>query len=306
MEEASLTEIVELYRVFFDRALHSIYIHDFDGNFLDANRAALELLGYSKEEIPILNISALLDKDQLPLAFKMIREIERRGSQKSPMEFRVRKKNGEYIWVETAACIISRNERPYAVQGIALDITKRKRMELELRNLSLIDSLTGVYNRRGFFMHAEPQMKIISRTKKSLTLVFVDVDDLKSINDSRGHCEGDKVLVETAKFLKTMFRESDVIARVGGDEFAVLAFDDSGATDAASVLDRLSANVVAHNASEDGIVRLSLSVGAACCWPDFPCTLDKLLTEADRLMYQQKGEKRRYFEENSGSVYSSA
>jgi len=305
MTEASLTEIVERYRLLFDRGLHSIYVHDLEGNFLDANRAALDLLGYTRDEIPCLSISSLVDKDQLPLALKMIKEIKRRGSQKCPMEFRIRKKNGEYIWVETAACIISRNERSYAVQGIALDITKRKRMELELRNLSLIDSLTGVYNRRGFFMHAEQQMKIVSRAKKRMTLMFIDVDNLKSINDSRGHGEGDKVLAEAAKFLSEVFRESDVIARVGGDEFVVLVLENSGIMDASSLLVRLATNIAAHNTSEERIA-LSLSVGMACYQPDHPCSIDELLSQADRLMYRQKREKRRYFEKNSGSVYSSA
>jgi diguanylate cyclase (GGDEF)-like protein len=177
-------------------------------------------------------------------------------------------------------------------------------LELELRKLSLIDSLTGLYNRRGFFTHAEHQMKIVNRTKNRLTLVFADVDDLKSINDTRGHGEGDKVLVETATFLKTVFRESDIIARVGGDEFVVLVLENNSDTDAASGLVRLTENLDAYNASRFSVTPLSISVGAACYQPDQPCSIDELLAQADKLMYKQKGEKRRYIVENGGTVYS--
>ncbi len=301
--EEEMTETVTRYRALYEKALHCIYVHDLDGNFLDANEAALNLLGYTKNEVLSLNIMSLIDKNQLPMVFKTINEIRERGSQKSPRQFKLRKKNGEDVWLETDACLICRNEKPYAIQGIALDITVRKRLEWELRKLSLIDSLTGLYNRRGFFTHAEHQMKIVNRTKNRLTLVFADVDDLKSINDTRGHGEGDNVLVETATFLKTVFRESDIIARVGGDEFVVLALENTG-TDAASGLVRLTANLEAFNSSRNSVEPLSISVGFACYQPDQPCSIDELLAQADRLMYKQKGEKRRYIVENGGTVYS--
>ncbi len=166
--EEEMTETVTRYRALYEKALHCIYVHDLDGNFLDANEAALNLLGYTKNEVLSLNIMSLIDKNQLPIVFKTINEIRERGSQKSPRQFKLRKKNGEDVWLETDACLICRNEKPYAIQGIALDITVRKRLEWELRKLSLIDSLTGLYNRRGFFTHAEHQMKIVNRTKNQV------------------------------------------------------------------------------------------------------------------------------------------
>jgi len=303
--EESMAETVMRYRALYDRALHCVYVHDLDGNVLDVNDAALNLLGYTRNEVLSLNITSLIDKKQLFMAFKTINEIKERGSQKSPRQFMLRKKNGEEIWLETDACLIYRNEKPYAVQGIALDITGRKRLEGELRRLSLIDSLTGLYNRRGFFMHAEHLMKIVSRTKNRLTLVFADVDDLKSVNDSRGHSDGDKLLVETATFLKTVFRESDIIARIGGDEFVVLVLENSDA-DEASGLVRLAANLDAFNASRNSVAPLSISVGAACYQSDQHGSIDELLAQADTLMYKQKGEKRRQIMEIGGTVSSGA
>ncbi len=293
MAEESMVETVTRYRALYERALHCVYVHDLDGRFLDANETTLNLLGYTGDEVRSLNLMSLIDKNQLPLASKTIKEIRERGSQSSPRQFKLRKKNGEHVWLETDACLIYRNEKPYAIQGIALDITGRKQWEQQLRKLSLIDSLTGLYNRRGFFRHAEHQMKIARREKNRLTLVFADVDDLKSINDTWGHGEGDKALVETAAFLKTVFRESDIIARVGGDEFVVLALENGG-RDAASGLVRLSANLEAYNASRNNVAPLSISTGAACYQPEQPCSIDELLARADKLMYKQKGEKRRY------------
>ena len=305
LAEESMAETVTRYRALYERALHCVYVHDLDGNMLDANEASLNLLGCTRNEVLSLNIKSLVDENQLPLMIETIEEIRERGSQKSPRQFKLRKKNGEEVWLETDACLVYRNEKPYAIQGIALDITDRKRLERRLRKLSLMDSLTGLYNRRGFFAHAEHLMKIAGRTKNRLTLVFADVDDLKSINDTWGHGEGDKALVETATFLKTVFRESDIIARVGGDEFVVLALENSG-KDAASGLVRLSTNLSVYNASRNGVAPLSISIGAACYRPDQPCSIDELLAEADILMYKQKGEKRRCIVENGGTVYSEA
>lgn len=305
LAEESTAEAVTRYRALYERALHCLYVHDLDGNILDANDASLNLLGCTRNEVLSLNIKSLVDEDQLPLMTEMIEEIRERGSQKSPRHFKLRRRNGEDVWLETDACLVYRNEKPYAIQGIALDITDRKRLERRLRKLSLMDSLTGLYNRRGFFAHAEQLMKIASRTKNRLTLVFADVDDLKSINDTWGHGEGDKALVETATFLKTVFRESDIIARVGGDEFVVLALENGG-KDAASGLVRLSTNLSAYNASRNSVAPLSISIGAACYLPDQPCSIDELLARADTLMYKQKGEKRRCIVENGGTVYSEA
>ena len=100
---------------------------------------------------------------------------------------------------------------------------ERKQTEKVIRNLSITDDLTNLFNRRGFFTLAEQQLQIASRTGREMVLLFVDLDKLKSINDALGHAEGDQALRETATILKNSFRESDIIARIGGDEFVVLA-----------------------------------------------------------------------------------
>jgi diguanylate cyclase (GGDEF)-like protein len=169
---------------------------------------------------------------------------------------------------------------------------ERHRLLAETRNTSLVDELTGLYNRRGLVTVAGPLCKTANRLKKRLTLLFIDLDNLKWINDTLGHQEGDRALADTAGILRESFRESDVLARLGGDEFAVLAL---GVLPVGSPIlaERLQDKVIAHNAHERRRYHLSLSVGMAHYDPERPCALQELLTRADALMYEQKRDKRR-------------
>jgi diguanylate cyclase (GGDEF)-like protein/PAS domain S-box-containing protein len=176
------------------------------------------------------------------------------------------------------------------VIGFAVDITDLKRVEDEIRARSLVDELTGLYNRRGFVALAEQQLKIANRMKGRLCLLFADLDNLKSTNDGLGHRHGDVLLRDTAGVLRSTFRESDIISRIGGDEFAVLLVnsDDPGSGYFAQ---RLRESVEKRNAQRRDLP-LSLSLGLAEYNGDRPCPLDELLHCADRSMYQQKQAKR--------------
>jgi two-component system cell cycle response regulator len=164
---------------------------------------------------------------------------------------------------------------------------ERQRLQEELRALSLEDSLTGLRNRRGFVTLAAQGLKTAHRTKHGMFLLYLDLDGLKQINDTLGHSGGDAALLETAHLLQETFRESDILARVGGDEFAVLAVE--MAEDRADILTaRLQRELAAHNARANRAYQLSLSVGITRYDPDSPCTIDELLARADGLMYEEK------------------
>ena len=168
---------------------------------------------------------------------------------------------------------------------------ERHQLQMALRAMALVDDLTGLYNRRGFQTLARQHMKMADRMRKRVSHIFVDLDGLKEINDTLGHREGDLALIETADLLKETFRESDIIARIGGDEFVVLALETVGLGQEHWVT-RLQDNLTRRNERPERRYRLSVSMGIAYYDPDFPCPLDDLLDRADALMYEQKRTKR--------------
>ncbi len=123
----------EHFRALFERSLDCVFLTDFEGRFLDANPAALALLGYQQEDISRLTFAALLSADQLPRAMQVTAEIQATGSQKERQEFRLRGKDGREVDVEVRSALIYRAGQPYAIQGIARDITARKQTEAALR-----------------------------------------------------------------------------------------------------------------------------------------------------------------------------
>ncbi len=125
--EEALRESQLRYKALFDRGLLCVYVHDFDGKFIDANDTALNLLGYAREEIPSLNLNSLLSEDQIPKAHETMKELKCYGQQSRLTEYRLKRKDGKHIWVETEATLLYRAGKPYAIQGIARDITERKK-----------------------------------------------------------------------------------------------------------------------------------------------------------------------------------
>ena len=166
---------------------------------------------------------------------------------------------------------------------------KQYMLQAELGNLALSDELTGVYNRRGFLALAERQLKLGHRSGRAILVFFADVDGLKQINDKFGHKEGDLALVRAAQVLEKTFRDSDVIARFGGDEFAVLALEVSGHSES-TIRARLDRNLKELNA-RDSRYTLSISLGAARfdpTSPRSPASIEQLMIRADEAMYEEK------------------
>ncbi|MEI7638924.1 MAG: GGDEF domain-containing protein [Syntrophus sp. (in: bacteria)] len=160
-----------------------------------------------------------------------------------------------------------------------------------LLNLSITDPLTGLHNRRGFLSLAVQQLKLSDRNKRRMQFYFADLDGLKWINDTLGHDEGDKALIEAAAVFKETFRTSDIIARLGGDEYAVLAVDINEANFEIFTA-RLQSLIDTRNNQENRTYRLSISIGCSYYDPEHPCSIDELMASADKLMYEQKQNKK--------------
>jgi diguanylate cyclase (GGDEF)-like protein len=160
-------------------------------------------------------------------------------------------------------------------------------LSAEMEQLALSDELTGLRNRRGFLVLADQALRMARRTQAKCALVFIDLDGLKQVNDSRGHAAGDAMISNAAGVLNHVFRESDVVGRVGGDEFAVFAVLDEG-DGATTVGHRLQAAIDQFNAQAVPTMKLSMSVGIEELPRQSDIPLDELLTRADRAMYEKK------------------
>lgn len=173
------------------------------------------------------------------------------------------------------------------VARAVLSAIERHELQQELRRLALVDELTGLHNRRGFMTLGEAAIRSAHRSGTRLTLLFIDVDNMKLINDGHGHQEGDRALTEVAQVLRENMRESDVIARIGGDEFCALMWGSTPSSNDGPA-GRIRRKMLELNSTGTRPYILSVSVGAHSYDPSQPCTLDALIEEADRVMYREK------------------
>jgi len=177
-------------------------------------------------------------------------------------------------------------KKPFSLNELMIRI-KHVRLQERLRQMSITDELTGLPNRRGFFVLAEQQLRSAQRSGGSLVLLFADLDGFKMINDKLGHQAGDEALCSMADLFRRSYRDSDIIARMGGDEFAILLVNptDHGVE---AAQERLRRNLDQFNARENGAYRLKVSIGTAEFEPAAQRSIDALLRSADERMYAQK------------------
>lgn len=178
---------------------------------------------------------------------------------------------------------------PEYLAGLAIDITHYQERVTELAQMALQDELTSLYNLRGFTLFAEHELKVAARRRTLSAIVYVDLDGLKGVNDSRGHGEGNALLVATAALLRTVFRECDVIGRIGGDEFAIFASDVKG--DPEHLAKRLRAEIPVAGVIPGSPTGLAVSIGVAWRAPGATTPLAELIAHADQAMYRDKARK---------------
>ena len=257
------------------------------GRIIFTNPAAAALLGVASEQElvgrPITDIAPPESRDALSGL-----EVDAGGGRAPRVRGRLISATQGLVDVEIASSPCVYNDKP-AVVVLARDITAQLRHERDLHALALVDELTGLHNRRGFSLFADQELARARRHGRTPTLLFADLDDLKTINDVYGHASGDAALRLVANALKSILRESDIVARWSGDEFVALLSD--GDLDAARRIDeRLAAAIVVQTPS-DLPYRVSATVGTS--------TLDPLLAlrdameRADAELYNKKKHGRR-------------
>jgi diguanylate cyclase (GGDEF)-like protein len=167
----------------------------------------------------------------------------------------------------------------------AAELTRRDVIEREMQALSLTDLMTGLNNRRGFFVHADHMFRIAQRRLEYSAVIFADVDGLKAINDRFGHEVGDKLICDAASMFRESFREVDVVARLGGDEFVSYTLD---AAQPDLILDRLQRKLHVFNLMQQRPYQISISAGVVRCDPHDDQELSRYILLADQQMYAHK------------------
>jgi diguanylate cyclase (GGDEF)-like protein len=166
-------------------------------------------------------------------------------------------------------------------------VTMQRAAEEQQKNLALLDELTGLHNRRGFITLSLQQLTAANRLNQNLFFIYIDLNGMKPINDAFGHQEGDRAIMDTADVLRSTFRDIDIKARIGGDEFVVLGIV-AGGFDPEIIRERLRKAVASFMADNPRPYELSFSTGIVIYDPEHPCSLEELMARADRLMYEAK------------------
>ncbi len=201
------------------------------------------------------------------------------------VEYRIQHKEGHYVWYHDRGVVTLRDEqgKPLLLQGIVFDLTEQKKVEERLRFLSERDDLTNLYNRRMLFTMLERLIKEHRSKRDTFSLIMFDIDHFKTINDTYGHLEGDKVLQTLAAHVQDDKRVNDLLYRYGGEEFVIL-LPNTALDGGSAVASRLHKQVQALNHNLDKPVTVSMSVVEH----KLKESLDSLISRADALMYDAK------------------
>ncbi len=266
----------ELHTAVLRTALDGFWLFDAKGTILEVNEAYCELSGYAKAEMLEKHVGDLEASDEPNPLLERLPRISQAGSAR--FESHHRSKDGRVLNVEFSVTSLGGGK----FSAFIRDVTEQRHLERQLRLLSFHDQLTGLYNRAYF---DEELSRLEVGRDYPVTLMMLDVDGLKLVNDTWGHTRGNELLQTFSRILRGVFRKSDVIARVGGDEFAVI-LSRTGSEEADALLKRLRAALEDHSRSSERPYHLSVSVGLSVAAQGD--SLKTVLDLADKQMYADK------------------
>jgi len=292
--ERGLREVQERFESAFNNAPIGMALLDMDGRWLQVNDALCRIIGHTAAELTVTTLRAITHPDDLGLDAEMFEQLQLGEIANYQIEKRYRHSRGHHVWVLVTASIVrDEDRRPLHIVTQVQDISERKEMAQRLEYVVDHDFLTGLLNRRHFEHELARETSRASRYGAPGAVLLIDIDNFKDVNDMFGHRAGDDVLKGVAGLLRERLRHTDVVARVGGDEFAVLLTH----TDADEV--RLVADEVVKAVGQqtavlaDQTIRITASVGAAM----FEGLTDvEVLAYADIAMYEAKEMGRNRFE----------
>lgn len=290
--QAALSSSEERYRIAFQMTLDAVNINRLsDGVYLDVNKGFLDIAGFRREEVigkSALDLKIWADPNDRK---RMVDAITKNGVCRN-LEAQFRRKSGEVFWGLMSASIIELGGIA-CVLSVTRDISEAKMAEEEIRNLAFYDPLTGLPNRRLLLERLNQVQASGIRRGRNRALLFIDLDNFKTLNDTMGHHTGDMLLQEVARRLTLCVRESDTVARLGGDEFVVMledlsAIPEDAATQAQIAGDKIL-DAVAQPYMLDGHECVSTSSIGITVFRDHDETTNTALQQADIAMYQAKG-----------------
>ena len=208
-------------------------------------------------------------------------------------EYKVIHRDGQERWLYQSNFLVqNENGLPIALEAIVSDITQRKQLERELREQATTDGLTGIFNRRHFLARTEEEMQRIGRYGGKCTLLMVDIDHFKRVNDRLGHAAGDIILQQVAHLCRIATRTTDLLGRVGGEEFAILLLE-AGGLEARLVAERMRQSIQNNHFKTEGSFPVSLQVSIGLAeYQGTKESLSELMIRADKALYRAKNEGR--------------
>jgi len=294
----ALQEAERRYRSIFENAIEGVFQTTPDGTYIAVNPALARIYGYHSPEDLIVGLRDI--SHQLYVEperrTEFMRLMEQHGSV-SNFESRVYRRDGDIIWIsENARAVYDDSGALVCYEGTVEAITERKLYEAEMRHQATHDALTGLPNRNMLHEHLQRAIQV-ARQKGGLTaVVFVDLDQFKFINDSLGHQVGDELLKTVAQRLQACLRDTDMVARQGGDEFVlVLQNQTGGELGIAEVMQRILAAVARPWQAGDREFQVTASIGVSR-YPVDGKDVETLLKQADSAMYRAKEQGRNNFQ----------
>jgi diguanylate cyclase (GGDEF)-like protein/PAS domain S-box-containing protein len=279
------------YRNIFEASMDAISITRLsDAVYLDVNPGSVKIFGFSREEF-IGQTAAELGIFTDPRDRKESQESLRRDGEYSNIELLLKRKDGAPIWVHLAERLIE-IDGTTCVLSVGRDVTAEKQADDEIRSLAFYDPLTGLLNRRSLMERLEQAANSIAPSERLKAILFIDLDNFKTLNDTLGHDFGDKILQTLARRIEASIRRDDIVARLGGDEFVVMLGDlDEVPEQAASQVRKIGDKILAGISEPVGLASqewvMTASIGITV-FRDRSAKVSEILKHADIAMYQAK------------------
>lgn len=272
------------YRSMVDTSEDSIYLLDREYRYLFINRRHLERLNRTAEQC----LGKRYGEFHLPEeTTRLERAVDQVFSLNKTCQHDYKSLGSAGYFLRTLSPVIDHSNTVIAVAVISRNFSRRKKLDEDLATFAITDDLTGLFNRRGFFLMAEEKLQQADQQKQRLLVLLADIDNLDLINEAFGIEEGDRIIQASAEIISEHFADCDLVARIGGDGFVVFK-SGAGVDELATISEALQQKIDALNNRRALDLQLSISLGVAQYDPNEPCSVDYLLVQADKSMKEEQ------------------